>query len=79
MVNPSPDVIGRNFNNLRNDGGEGSSISPIREINNIINLIDSTVKHNLNDEQISYNYLNNNDHLSIHQTSTNILSFSPEY
>jgi hypothetical protein len=32
MVNPSPDVIGRHFNNLRDDEGEGSSVSPIREI-----------------------------------------------
>jgi hypothetical protein len=66
MTNPSPEVIGR-------DDGEESSISPVGEINNTTNLIDNTVKHNLNDEQISYNSLNNN-RLSIQQTSTNILT-----
>jgi hypothetical protein len=72
MVNPSPEVIGRDFNNLKDDEGEESLISPIRKINNIINLIDNTVKHNLNDEQITYNSLNNS-HLFIQQTSTNVL------
>jgi hypothetical protein len=31
MVNPSPEVIGRDFNNLKDDEGEESLISPIGE------------------------------------------------
>jgi hypothetical protein len=75
MVNPSPDVIGRDFHNSRDDEGEGS---PIGEIN-IINLIDSTVKHKLGDGHILHNHLNNNNNNNIHHTYTNVLSFSPEY
>jgi exonuclease III len=61
MVNPSPDVIGRDFNISREDEGEGSSIGGL---NNISNSTDSTAKHKLVNEHKSYNYFT-------HQTSTN--------
>jgi hypothetical protein len=32
MVNPSPDVTGVDFNNLRDDEGEGSAIGIINDI-----------------------------------------------
>jgi hypothetical protein len=67
MANPSPDVIGRDFNNSRDDESEGSLIGKIN-----INAIDSTVKHKLGDEHILHNHLNNNSY-SIHNTYTNVL------
>jgi hypothetical protein len=74
MVNPSPDVTGRDFNNWSEDDAEGSSIG---EINNILNATDSTVIYKLGDEDILYNHLNN--YYFKHQTSTYIKGFSSEY
>ena len=45
MVNPSPDVIGRNFNNLMDVEGGGNLTRKV----NIINSIDSTDNHKSND------------------------------
>jgi hypothetical protein len=72
MLNPSPEVIGRDFNNLANHLDEECS-SKLRQSNNTINLSDCIVNPKLDDEHILHNCsVNNNRHL-IGQLSSNIL------
>jgi hypothetical protein len=55
MVTPSPDVFDRDFNILREDECEACSVNGS---NNISNSIDSSAKHKLVDQYISYNCVN---------------------
>ena len=69
MVNPSPDVMGRDFNNLMDVEGGGNLTRKI----NIINSIDSTDNHKCGDEPILHNNPNHNNRHPIHLTYTNSL------
>jgi hypothetical protein len=72
MVNPSSQVIGGDFNNLVNRLDEECS-SIMGQLNNTINLIDSIVKHKLDDEHILHNCSVNNNRHSIGQLTSNTL------
>jgi hypothetical protein len=69
MVNPSSEVIDRDFNNLVNRLDEECS-SVMGQSNNTINLSDSIVNHKLDDEHILHNCSVNNNR---HPLSSNIL------
>jgi hypothetical protein len=71
MVNPSSDVIDRDFNIPNEDECEGCLISGS---NNILNSIDSSAKHKhkLVDQNISYNCLNNSNNNTLRVFHQNI-------